>query len=241
MTMDDLLVRPSPSPSGAPPQPGPGTSGRPNERGRHDGAWKRWSASARGTWERLAAWDHFDALLLVALVVLALGLRWRTMWASYWGDEAIAIGIASHPVASLPHYLANDGSPPLFYLMLHYWMELFGRSTPATHALSMIGGLLAIPAAWWSGERLFGRRAARGAAALVATCAYLDYYSTETRMYSWLVLRPSWPLLASCSPSGVPGRATGWRPPCLWPPLSTCSITAYTCWRRPSLSGRQPH
>jgi mannosyltransferase len=188
MTMDDLLVRPSPSPSGTRDQPAPEASGRPSERGHRNGAWKRRSGAARDAWERLAAWDHFDAILLVALVVLALGLRWRTLWANYWGDEAIAIGIASHPVASLPHYLANDGSPPLFYLMLHYWMELFGRSAPATHALSMIGGLLAIPAAWWSGERLFGRRAARGAASLVATCAYLDYYSTETRMYSWLVL-----------------------------------------------------
>ena len=122
------------------------------------------------------------------MAALALGLRWRTLWASYWGDEAIAIGIALHPVGSLPHYLANDGSPPLYYLILHFWMELFGRSGPATHALSMVGGLLAIPAAWWSGEKLFGRRAARAAAALVATCAYLDYYSTETRMYSWLVL-----------------------------------------------------
>jgi mannosyltransferase len=110
------------------------------------------------------------------------------MWASYWGDEAIAIGIALHPVGSLPHYLANDGSPPLYYLMLHFWMELFGRSGPATHALSMVAGLLAIPAAWWSGEKLFGRRAARASAALVALCSYLDYYSTETRMYSWLVL-----------------------------------------------------
>ena len=110
------------------------------------------------------------------------------MWASYWGDEAIAIGIALHPVSSLPHYLANDGSPPLYYVMLHFWMELFGRSGPATHALSMVGGLLAIPAAWWSGEKLFGRRAARASAAPVALCSYLDYYSTETRMYSWLVL-----------------------------------------------------
>jgi mannosyltransferase len=153
-----------------------------------EGSWRRLSEGARGTWERLTAWEHFDVLLLLALAALALGLRWRTMWTSYWGDEAIAIGIAAHPVASLPHYLANDGSPPLFYVMLHFWMELFGRSAPATHALSMIGGLLAIPAAWWSGERLFGRRAARGAAALVATCAYLDYYSSETRMYSWLVV-----------------------------------------------------
>jgi hypothetical protein len=52
----------------------------------------------------------------------------------------------------------------------------------------LVGALLPIPAAWGSGDRLFGRRAARGAAALVAMCAYLDYYSTETRMYSWLVL-----------------------------------------------------
>lgn len=110
------------------------------------------------------------------------------MGTSYWGDEAIAIGIAGHPIGSLPHYLVNDGSPPLYYVMLHFWMELFGRSETATHALSMVAALLAIPAAWWSGDRLFGRRAARGAAALVATCAYLDYYSTETRMYSWLVL-----------------------------------------------------
>jgi uncharacterized membrane protein len=121
-------------------------------------------------------------------MALSLGLRWRTLWASYWGDEAIAIGIASHSLGVLPHYLVNDGSPPLYYVMLHYWLQLFGRSEPATHALSMLAALLAIPAAWWSGDKLFGRQAGRGAAALVATCAYLDYYSTETRMYSWLVL-----------------------------------------------------
>jgi 4-amino-4-deoxy-L-arabinose transferase-like glycosyltransferase len=121
-------------------------------------------------------------------MALSLALRWRALWASYWGDEAIAIGIAVHPISALPRYLVNDGSPPLYYVMLHYWLGLFGRSEPATHALSMIPALLAIPASWWSGTRLFGRWAGRGAAALVATCAYLDYYSTETRMYSWLVL-----------------------------------------------------
>ena len=121
-------------------------------------------------------------------MALSLALRWRTLWASYWGDEAIAIGIAVHPISALPHYLVNDGSPPLYYVMLHYWMLAFGRSEPATHALSMVPALGCIPAAWWSGTRLFGRWAGRAAAALVATCAYLDYYSTETRMYSWLVL-----------------------------------------------------
>lgn len=136
----------------------------------------------------LDQWPHLDRALVVALMVVSVALRWRSLWTSYWGDEAIAIGIAAHPVGQLPHYLVNDGSPPLYYVMLHYWMGLFGRSEVATHALSLIAAVLAVPASWWSGTRLFGRWAGRGAAALVATCAYLDYYATETRMYSWLVL-----------------------------------------------------
>ncbi|MGC8627903.1 MAG: glycosyltransferase family 39 protein [Acidimicrobiales bacterium] len=137
---------------------------------------------------RLAAWEHFDATLVIFLVALTLALRWRTLWTSYWGDEAIAIGIAAQPLHALPKALVNDGSPPLYYVLLHYWMQLFGRSEPATHSLSMVAALAAVPTSWWCGDKLFGRWAARGAAALVATCAYVGYYSTETRMYSWLAL-----------------------------------------------------
>jgi hypothetical protein len=150
--------------------------------------WRAWASRVQAAGDRLGRWRHFDRLLVLALMALALGLRWRALGASYWGDEAIAIGIAGHSIGSLPRYLVNDGSPPLYYVMLHYWIGVFGRSAPATHVLSMIPALLAIPASWWSGARLFGRWAGRAAAALVATCAYLDYYSTETRMYSWLVL-----------------------------------------------------
>jgi mannosyltransferase len=186
--MDDLLTRPGPRPPGALAPPAPGAP--PSSRGPREGAgpWRRLVRATGETGRRWAGSRRFDLLLVVLLMALSLGLRWRTLWTSYWGDEAIAIGIAAHPIGSLPRYLANDGSPPLFYVMLHFWLRLFGRSEPATHALSMVAAVLAIPAAWWSGDKLFGRRAARYAAALMATCAYLDYYSTETRMYSWLVL-----------------------------------------------------
>ena len=150
--------------------------------------WSDRVGRAREGCRHLAGRRHFDSSLVVVLMALSLALRWRTLWASYWGDEAIAIGIAVHPISALPHYLVNDGSPPLYYVMLHYWMRLFGQSEPATHLLSLIPGLACVPAAWWSASRLFGRWAARASAAMVATCAYLAYYSTETRMYSWLVL-----------------------------------------------------
>jgi mannosyltransferase len=172
--------------------PGPGKGvGSPDGDGRARGWWRPPGASWPARWRQVgdpsARARHFDLVVVVLLMALSLALRWRTLWTSYWGDEAIAIGIAAHPIGSLPSYLVNDGSPPLYYVMLHYWMRLFGRSELATHALSMIPALLAIPASWWSGTKLSGRWAGRGAAALVATCAYLDYYSTEARMYSWLV------------------------------------------------------
>ncbi len=189
--MEDLLTRPAPALGGISLSPvlelEPGTSdpstftaGAPRP-GLNE-------SKRRRRLDQLVAWRHFDPALLVALTVLALLLHGRALWASYWGDEAIAVGIAAHPLGSLPHYLLNDGAPPLYYVMLHYWMGMFGRSEVATHVLSLVPGLLAIPATWWCTDRLFGRWAARAAAALVATCAYLAYYSTETRMYSWLVL-----------------------------------------------------
>ncbi|MGD0808217.1 MAG: glycosyltransferase family 39 protein [Acidimicrobiales bacterium] len=191
--MEDLLTRPARHPAGPPAAPAPEVPGGrrtapPRGPGSLGGRWAALSGRVQAGSQRVTAWRHFDAVLLVLLAGLSLGLRWRGLWTSYWGDEAIAIGIASHPLGSLPHYLVNDGAPPLYYVMLHYWMQLFGRSGPATHVLSMIAALLAIPAAWWSGNKLFGRKAGRGAAALVATSAYLDYYSSETRMYAWLVL-----------------------------------------------------
>jgi mannosyltransferase len=143
--------------------------------------WRRW-------YGRLVSWRHFDAAVVIALVVCSAALRFRTLWTSYWGDEAIAIGISSHHVGSIPHYLAYDGSPPLYYVLLHFWLELFGASPVATHTLSLLCASAAIPAGWWIGTRLFGRRVGRALAGLLTTCAYLDYYSTETRMYALLAL-----------------------------------------------------
>ncbi|MGA3218343.1 MAG: glycosyltransferase family 39 protein [Acidimicrobiales bacterium] len=190
--MEDLLTRPAPAPSGtsSPAVREFRTTGTGRAAALTDASPAPGLARPEGRrrLERLVAWRHFDAFLLLTLTALALVLHGRTLWTSYWGDEAIAVGIASHPLSSLPHYLVDDGSPPLYYVMLHYWMRMFGPSEVATHVLSLVPGLLAIPAAWWSADRLFGRWAARAAAALVATCAYLAYYGTETRMYSWLVL-----------------------------------------------------
>jgi mannosyltransferase len=136
---------------------------------------------------RLRAFES-DRVLVATLVVLAFALRVPFIGRSYWIDEGISVGISSHHLTQIPTLLTRDGSPPLFYVLLHFWMMLFGRSEVATHLLPMAFSLAAIPLAYWSGNELFGRRAGRWAAALFATNPFLEWYSSETRMYTIVIV-----------------------------------------------------
>src|SRR5581483_4040937 len=106
----------------------------------------------------------------------------------FWMDEAITTGIASHSLSAIPGILRHDGSPPLFYLILHVWIQIFGASETATHALTLTIGLLCIPAGMWAGWSLFGRRAGVYAAVLFAFSTFLTQYAQETRMYELMGL-----------------------------------------------------
>ncbi len=133
-------------------------------------------------------WLRRDRVTVAALVILAFALRVPNLGRAYWVDEGITIGISGHPVAQIPGLLRHDGSPPLFYVILHFWMRLFGSSEPATHMLPLLVSLIAIPVAYWAGCQLFHRSAGIAAAALVATNPFLNWYSTESRMYTLVVL-----------------------------------------------------
>lgn len=125
----------------------------------------------------------------LALMVLAsLLIRSRGLSATIWGDEALSIGIASHPLTQIPQTLELDGSPPLYYILLHFWMSVAGRSEVSVHVLSLIFALLTIPVGFWAGRSLFGAKAGWSCAALCALSPYLTYYSTDARMYTLLVL-----------------------------------------------------
>src|SRR5437870_2237873 len=100
--------------------------------------------------ERIPPWVSAGGLLLVLMAVSAF-LRTRSIGGQFWMDEALSVGISSHSLSAIPGVLRHDGSPPLFYLLLHLWMSVFGTSESATHALSLLFGLLTIPVAMWAG------------------------------------------------------------------------------------------
>src|SRR5882757_9388410 len=123
-----------------------------------------------------------------ALMLISLYLRTRALGASLWMDEGLSIGIAGQPFFDIPHVLIQDGSPPLYYMLLHVWMDIFGDGPGATQGLSVAIAMLAVPGGFWAGWSLFGRRAGLILAVLAAVNPFLTTYAEETRMYSLMVL-----------------------------------------------------
>jgi mannosyltransferase len=136
---------------------------------------------------RLPEWARVGGFVLVVCAISAV-LRTRYLGGQYWMDEAITVGISSHPLSAIPGVLRMDGSPPLFYLLLHVWMSALGSSETATHTLTLIIGMLCVPIGMWAGWSLFGKRAGMMAAVLFGFSAFITEYSQETRMYVLMAL-----------------------------------------------------
>lgn len=141
---------------------------------------------------RLSGLRASDALLagatLVVLIALSAYVRTRAIGGSFWMDEGLSVGISSHALMDIPGVLRQDGSPPLYYMLLHVWMDAFGRSETAVHWLSLSAALLTIPAAMWAGWSLWGKRAGYVGAVLCALVPFLTAYGEEARMYALMAL-----------------------------------------------------
>jgi mannosyltransferase len=127
-------------------------------------------------------------VLGLALVAWSVYVRSRAFHEAYWIDEGLSIGIAHHSFFSIPGVLRQDGSPPLYYMLLHFWIGVFGTKESATHAMSLVFSTLTIPVGLWAGWKLFGRWAGILTGVLCAANPFLTTYAQETRQYSLVVL-----------------------------------------------------
>jgi hypothetical protein len=134
---------------------------------------------------RMPAW--MTPVLVAAVVVVGIGLRF-VQRSPLWLDEALSVNISQLPVGDLLEALRHDGHPPLYYLLLHYWMEVVGDGDVAVRALSGIFAVASLPLVWVAGRRLAGREGARWALLVAALSPYWVRYATETRMYSLVML-----------------------------------------------------
>jgi len=143
----------------------------------------------RGWWLKVGAGGF--ALVIAAGVVLRFWTR-----SALWLDEALTVDIARLPLREIPTYLRETGAPPLYYVLLHFWMGIAGHSDIAVRSLSGVLSVATLPVAWFAGRRIAGKGAAWGLVAVLATAPFAVYYATEARMYALVMFLTACGLVA---------------------------------------------
>ncbi len=127
------------------------------------------------------------ALAVAAVLVVTTVLRFWTT-SQLWLDEALSVNIARLPLSQLHAALRQDGAPPLYYLLLHFWIQVFGTGNLATRSLAGVISVATLPLAWLAGRRLGGKRIAWLTLLVVAANPYAITYATSARMYALIML-----------------------------------------------------
>jgi hypothetical protein len=105
--------------------------------------------------------------LPVCLIVQAALLFWRLDLLPVWGDEQFTLDTSVHPLARIAALVRDDIHPPLYYVLVHYWLE--------------------VP---WSAALLVKVRAFSGLWALAATAVMHRLWFRDTRFLLLWTLSP---------------------------------------------------
>lgn len=129
---------------------------------------------------------------LLAILLLATALRFYLVaQIPLRADEATNLYLAADsPAAIIRVFMTDDPHMPLYYLLLHYWMQAAGQSELALRYLAVFAGVLVVPFTYALGKMLFpgSRTIALTGAFLVAINPYLVWDAQEVYMYSMLTV-----------------------------------------------------
>ncbi|MCB8925763.1 MAG: glycosyltransferase family 39 protein [Ardenticatenaceae bacterium] len=132
--------------------------------------------------EEMAPW-LVVFITLVGGVMRILLLRTKGLWL----DETFSIWLANQSVGDMLHWIATiDQHPPLYYLLLHFWVARFGDNVYYVRLLSALVGAGTIPIIYLIGKRLSGVMVGLAAAVFLALSPFHIYFAQETRMYTLL-------------------------------------------------------
>lgn len=132
--------------------------------------------------------EDFAPLAVILITAIGGWLRFFLLGSKgMWLDETFSMWLASHSVADMLHWgVQIDPHPPLYYLLLHYWMEVNGDTPYYVRLLSALFGMGTIPMMYLIGKRISGAVVGVTAAVCLAFSPYHIYFAQEARMYSLL-------------------------------------------------------
>ena len=104
-----------------------------------------------------------------------------------WLDETFSVWLANHSVVDMLQWMVKiDPHPPLYYLLLHYWIAHYGDTPYYARLFSALFGTVTIPVIYLIGKRISGTVVGLAAAVILALSLFNIYFAQEARMYTFL-------------------------------------------------------
>ncbi len=132
--------------------------------------------------------DELAPWLVLLITLIGGGLRVLLLDnKGMWLDETFSVWLANHSVPDMLEWIVKiDQHPPLYYLLLHYWIPLNGDAPYDVRLLSALFGAGTIPVIYLIGKRMSGAVMGLAAAVLLALSPFNIRFAQETRMYTLL-------------------------------------------------------
>ncbi len=123
--------------------------------------------------------------MLPLIFLLALLTRFIALDQSLWLDEGITAKVVRqfNLIEIIQRFSPADFHPPLYYLFMKLWTNIFGYSEIALRFPSIIFSLLAGWFVYLIGKRLVNKKVGLWPAAFFLFNPLIVYYSQEARMY----------------------------------------------------------
>jgi len=105
-----------------------------------------------------------------------------------WVDEPFSTFFSQKPLLDILKYISVDSNPPLYYILLHFWIKLFGDSLFIIRLFSVAVGLIDLLLFYFIIKKLFGKQIAFISYTILALSPYFIFYSRLARTFPLLLL-----------------------------------------------------
>lgn len=132
-----------------------------------------------------------ESLFVFVITLFAFILRMTSVayYGDLWLDELYSWYFASmdNVFSTVTELIKQDIHMPLYFVILHFWIKLFGSSDTSMHICTLMITLPAIPIVFYVAKNLFNKFSGYASAIFLAISTFCIYYSVEVRFYGLII------------------------------------------------------
>ena len=137
-------------------------------------------------------------IFLLIFVFSAFFYLYHIRLSDLWSDEVYTKSMLAGSLTEFFTRFKNDLHPPLYYLGLKFFTDVFGLTPFTLRFFSVLGVLATLLLSYFGGQHVFGKKGALYFCLLLISVPMLAVYSHQARMYTWSAFSVTGVFIYSC-------------------------------------------